>query len=376
MKKFTNIRIIISTYLLSLFTACTAQQHEEGLKDALKGKFYIGAALNEAQIMGKDTQAIKIVTRHFNSIVAENCMKMENIHPTRDSFNFKVSDAFVKFGEEHQMKIIGHCLIWHSQVPDWIFVDEKGKDVTRDELISRMKNHITTVVSRYRGRVHGWDVVNEAIDDNGMYRQSKWYKIIGPEYIELAFRFAHEADPAAELYYNDCNEWHSAKRDAIYNLVKGLKEKGVPINGIGMQGHLALDSPNLEDYEEAIVKYASLGVKVMITELDMTLLPWPSEKLTADVSYKAELMAKYNPYPNGLPDTVNAAFTQRYASLFKLFLKHADKIDRVTLWGVHDTQSWRNYWPIMGRTDYPLLFDRQYQPKPVVQEIIRMAKEK
>ncbi|MGC8824521.1 MAG: endo-1,4-beta-xylanase [Bacteroidales bacterium] len=376
MKKFTNIRIIISTYLLSLFTACTAQQHEEGLKDALKGKFYIGAALNEAQIMGKDTQAIKIVTRHFNSIVAENCMKMENIHPTRDSFNFKVSDAFVKFGEEHQMKIIGHCLIWHSQVPDWIFVDEKGKDVTRDELISRMKNHITTVVSRYRGRVHGWDVVNEAIDDNGMYRQSKWYKIIGPEYIELAFRFAHEADPAAELYYNDYNEWHSAKRDAIYNLVKGLKEKGVPINGIGMQGHLALDSPNLEDYEEAIVKYASLGVKVMITELDMTLLPWPSEKLTADVSYKAELMAKYNPYPNGLPDTVNAAFTQRYASLFKLFLKHADKIDRVTLWGVHDTQSWRNYWPIMGRTDYPLLFDRQYQPKPVVQEIIRMAKEK
>jgi len=200
-------------------------------------------------------------------------MKMDNIHPTKDSFNFTLSDAFVRFGEQHQMKIIGHCLVWHSQVPAWMFVDDKSNEVTRDELISRMKNHITTIVSRCKGRVHGWDVVNEAIDDNGMYRQTKWYKIIGPEYIELAFKFAHEADPGAELYYNDYNEWQPFNRKAIYNLVKGLKEKGIRVDGIGMQGHISLDSPDLGTYEEAIVRYASLGIKVMITELDMSLLP-------------------------------------------------------------------------------------------------------
>lgn len=376
MKKLISLISIIGGSIIIFFATCNADQKNEGLKDALKDKFYIGVALNEAQIEGKDTMALNIVTQHFNSIVAENCMKMEKIHPAKDSFNFKLPDAFVEFGQQHRMKIIGHCLIWHSQVPAWIFVDDKGKEVSREELIARMKNHITTVVSRYKGRVHGWDVVNEAIDDNGQYRQTKWYKIIGPEYIELAFKFAHEADPNAELYYNDYNEWNPTKRDAIYNLVSGLKAKGIKVDGIGMQGHLSLDSPSIEEYEEAIVKYASLGVKVMITELDMTLLPWPTERLTADVSFKAELRAKYNPYPNGLPDSVNVAFTNRYANLFKLFLKHADKIDRVTLWGVYDAQSWRNYWPIMGRTDYPLLFDRQYQPKPVVQEIIKMSQEK
>jgi len=376
MRMISDFVRIIAVLVLLFTVSCSESQNQEGLKDALKDKFYIGAALNEDQIKGKDTMALQIAIRHFNSIVAENCMKMENIHPTKDSFNFTLSDAFVRFGEQHQMKIIGHCLVWHSQVPAWIFVDDKGNEVTRDELISRMRNHITTIVSRYKGRVHGWDVVNETIDDNGMYRQTKWYKIIGPEYIELAFKFAHEADPGAELYYNDYNEWQPVKREAIYNLVKGLKEKGIRVDGIGMQGHISLDSPDLGTYEEAIVRYASLGVKVMITELDMSLLPWPTERLTADVSYKAEMMAKYNPYPNGLPDSVNAAFTKRYADLFRLFIRHADKIDRVTLWGIYDAQSWRNYWPIMGRTDYPLLFDRQYQAKPVVQEIIKMAHEK
>ncbi|MCX7986452.1 MAG: endo-1,4-beta-xylanase [Bacteroidales bacterium] len=362
--------------LVSLLFGCQSNNKQESLKEALKDKFYIGVALNDVQIKGKDTLAMAIVKNHFNSIVAENCMKMEKIHPVKDSFSFELPDAFVNFGIENNMKVIGHCLIWHSQVPSWIFIDEKGKEVTKEELIARMKNHITTIVSRYKGRVHGWDVVNEAIDDNGQYRQSKWYTIIGPEYIELAFKFAHEADPNAELYYNDYNEWHPVKRDAIYNLVKGLKEKGIKVDGIGMQGHLSLDSPTISEYEQAIEKYASLGVKVMITELDLTLLPWPSEKLTADVTFKAEQMEKYNPYPHGLPDSVNNLFTRRYSDLFNLFIKHADKIDRVTLWGVYDTQSWRNYWPIMGRTDYPLLFDRQYQPKPVVDEIIKLAKEK
>lgn len=369
-----SLGITLLLILLSI-TSCllTKNKKEDTLKEALNGRFYIGVALNAQQIKGVDTAAVYITQKHFNSIVAENCMKMENLQPVKDSFNFSLSDAFVEFGEKNKMKIIGHCLVWHSQAPKWLFVDDKGNDVSRDELIARMKNHIHTVVTRYKGRVHGWDVVNEAISDDGEYRKSKWYTIIGPEYIELAFKFAHEADPDAELYYNDYNEWNVKKRDAIYNLVKSLKEKGIKVDGIGMQGHIGINDPSIEEYEQAILKYAELG-KVMITELDISVLPWPFEYFTADVNLNVDMQEKYNPYRNGLPDSVQQAFTARVLSLFELFLKHSDKIDRITFWGVHDAQSWKNYWPMPGRTDYPLLFDRNYAAKPVVQEIINLTK--
>jgi len=372
LRRLELLKILILGLIIT--TGCKfSGEKEEGLKDALKNKFYIGVAVNDNIVNGKDSLAVKIILKHFSSIVAENCMKMEPIHPAKDSFNFEQADAFVAFGEKYNLHIIGHCLVWHSQAPEWIFIDDKGKDVCKDTLINRMRNHIYTVVKRYKGKVKGWDVVNEAIEDNGEYRKSKWFTIIGPEWIELAFRFAHEADSSAELYYNDYNEWFPAKREAIYKLVKGLKEKGIRIDGIGMQAHLNMETPSYEEYEEAIVRYASLGVKVMITELDMTMLPWPSRLITADVNYRAQYLDSLNPYPNGLPDSVYQSQTERLTTFFKIFLKHSDKIDRVTIWGVCDRQSWRNYWPIPNRTDYPVLFDRNYQPKLIVDRIIEMA---
>lgn len=374
-KRYQHYLALVILLTLAI-TGCKPKvQKTETLKDALSGKFYIGAAVNTGQMAGRDTLAVAIVEKHFNSIVAENCMKMENIQPEKGVFSFDDADAFVAFGEKNNMKIIGHTLIWHSQAAKWAFTDDEGNDVSRDELIQRMRDHIFNVVGRYKGRVHGWDVVNEAITDNGEWRSTKWFNIIGPEFVQLAFEFAHEADPNAELYYNDYNEWIPAKRDGIYNMVKDLIDKGVKIDGIGMQGHFNMESPSIELMEEAIVKYSSLGVKTMVTELDITVLPWPSQQTTADVSFNVELEAKYNPYPDGMPDSTYNALMNRYTSFFELFLKHQDKIDRVTLWGVHDAQSWRNYWPIRGRKDYPLLFDRDYQPKPAVARIIELAKQ-
>lgn len=373
MKNFIGLLVFVFVLM-----GCNYQKNTpvSSLKDALEGKFTIGVALNTQQVAGQDSQAIAIVLQHFNSIVAENCMKMESIQPQEGVFTFDDADAFVQFGEDNNMEIIGHTLVWHSQAPDWMFVDENGADVSRDVLIERMRNHIHTTASRYKGRIKGWDVVNEAMMDDGSWRESKWYKIIGPEFIQLAFEFAHEADPEAELYYNDYAVSIAAKCDGIYNMVKDLIDNGARVDGVGMQGHISMNDPTVEQMETSIVKLAGLAGKVMITELDLTVLPWPSEQLSAEVSLSYELESKYNPYPDGMPDSVSVAFNERYADFFQLFLKHQDKIGRVTLWGVNDTQSWRNYWPIAGRKDYPVLFDREYKAKPVVAKIIEMAEEK
>lgn len=238
-----------------------------------------------------------------------------------------------------------------------------------------MKNHIQTIVGRYKGRVDGWDVVNEAIEGDGSWRKSKWYQIIGPEYIELAFQFAQEADPEAELYYNDYGVSGRAKCDGIYDLVRNLLEKGVKVDGIGLQGHLNFDIPLISEMETSIQKLSSLGVNIMITELDMTIVPWPSDEVTAEVSLNYELSKEYDPYSEGLPDSVYQQVMDRYTGFFEMFLKHHEKITRVTFWGVHDGNSWRNDWPIEGRTDFPLLFDRNYQIKEGVDDILEMAKD-
>lgn len=274
------------------------------------------------------------------------------------------------------MHIVGHTLVWHSQAGDWIFVDEEGQDVSRDVLIERMRHHIQTVVSRYKGRVKGWDVVNETILDDGSWRQSKWVEIIGPEFVQMAFEFAREADPEAELYYNDYSVSTPAKRDGIYYMVKDLIDKGVKIDAVGLQGHLTLPSPTVDEMEQAILKLASLGVKTMITELDITVLPWPSEQVTAEISLNYELEEKYNPYPNGISEEANAALMDKYRDFFEMFLRNSEHITRVTFWGVNDSQSWRNNWPIRGRMDYPLLFDRDYHAKPAVADILQMTQNK
>lgn len=364
----------IAMLLTVALTSCnsTVTEQTPTLKDAYQGMFVIGTALNKGHNYGSDTLGINLIKQHFNSIVAENCMKSMHIQPTEGVFFFDEADKFVEFGEANNMNIIGHTLIWHSQAPDWFFVDEDGADVTREVMIERMRNHIHTVVGRYKGRVDGWDVVNEAFMDDGSWRNTKFYEIIGEEYIKLAFQFANEADPDAELYYNDYAMSAEGKRNGVVELVKQLQAAGVRVDGIGMQGHMGMDYPDISEFEKSIKAFAALDVNVMITEMDITLLPFPGDE-TAEVSLSAEYQEKMNPYAAGLPDNINAAWEQRYIDYFQLFLNYSDNISRVTLWGLTDADTWRNNWPIEGRTDYPLLFGRDYQAKPVVEKLIELT---
>ena len=369
MKKTAYLFLFVCLFACSLQSKATPT-----LKDALKDKFLIGAALNKDQIKENDVAGVRVVKEQFNSIVAENCMKSMYLQPEEGKFYFDDADQFVKFGEENNMFIIGHCLIWHSQAPRWFFVDDKGNDVSREVLIERMKNHITTVVSRYKGRVHGWDVVNEAILEDGSLRQSKFYKIIGDDFIKLAFQFAHAADPDAELYYNDYNEWHAGKRDAIVAMIKDFRKNGIRIDAVGMQGHIGMDYPTFEEYQTAMDAYAAAGVKMMVTELDMSALPRPRQNVGANIADIEAYRAEVNPYTNGLPDNIAKEWTKRMSDFFQLFINNSDKITRVTMWGVGDGTSWKNDFPMRGRTDYPLLFDREYRAKPVVNVIIEEAR--
>lgn len=343
------------------------------LKDAFKDKFYIGTALNLDQIWERNATAVGVVKEQFNAIVAENCMKSMYLQPREGEFYFKDADKFVEFGEKNNMHMVGHTLIWHSQAPNWFFTDRQGKEVSRDVLIERMRQHITTVVSRYKGRIKGWDVVNEAILDNGEWRDSKFYKIIGKDFIKLAFEFAHAADPDAELYYNDYSTAVPDKREGIANMVSDLIAQGVRVNGIGMQEHHQLDNPSVQEVEKTILAFSNLGVSVMVTEMDITVLPSPRRNIGAEISENFTYDKEMNPFPDGLPTEKVRQLNGRYVDFFRLYLKHQDKISRVTVWGVGDGDSWRNGWPMRGRTDYPLLFDREYKPKSIVAELIKMA---
>ena len=215
--------------------------------------------------------------------------------------------------------------------------------------------------------------MNEALNEDGTLRESPWMKMIGEDYIEMAFRYAHEADPQAQLYYNDYSLENEAKRKGALELVRRLKEKGVPITGVGLEDHVSLDSPPADQIDTTIGEFGKQGVKVMITELDVDVLPWPAKNQTADVSLHAEADPKLNPYSAGLPEAVQQALSERYADLFATYAKHCGLITRVTLWGVADNDSWKNDWPIRGRTNYPLLFDRNARPKPAFAAVIRAA---
>ena len=368
-----RVKHIASALLIAAFVAACGNQkatvvEEPSLKDAVGDKFLMGVALNVNQSSGVDTSSIKLVKQHFNSIVAENCMKCEVIHPEEDRYDFTLADQFVSFGEKNGMAVIGHCLIWHSQLAPWFCVDEKGNNVTPEVLKQRMKDHITTIVTRYKGRIKGWDVVNEAILEDGSYRKSKFYEILGEEFIPLAFQYAHEADPDAELYYNDYAMNMPGKREGVVKLVSSLKEKWIRIDAVGMQGHMGMDYPDINEFEQSIVAFAGTGVKVMVTEWDMSALP--TVKQSANISDTVAYQKMLNPYPETLPDSVSKAWNNRMKQFFGLFEKHADVISRVTAWGVSDSDSWKNDFPVKGRHDYPLLFDRNYQPKPFVKEIM------
>lgn len=365
---------LLLAVIIGVFGCKTQQPTSESLKDALKDKFYIGVAMNADQITGVDTNSVELIKNQFNSITAENCMKSGEIQPEEGKFDFELADQFIKFGEENNMYTIGHTLVWHSQAPNWFFTDKDGKDVSREVLIERMKTHINTVVGRYKGKVKGWDVVNEAFEDDGSWRKTKFYDIIGEDYIKLAFQFANEADLEADLYYNDYSMAHEGRRNAVVKMVNDLKSQGVRIDGVGLQGHMDMVFPDLNEFEKSMLAFAETGVKLMIAELDVTVLPRPGKDVGAEISANFDYQQKFNPYAEGLPDSVSTALNNRYNDIFKLFLKHSDKIERVTLWGAYDGQSWRNDWPVKGRTDYALIFDRNFEPKPVVKSIIEEAK--
>lgn len=355
------------------FNLTATAQAPVTLKDAFRGDFHIGAAVNAAQITGQDQRGDAIIEAQFDSISPENALKWALIHPQPDKYDFTLADQYVDFGVKHHMWIVGHNLVWHNQVPAWVFRDDEGNLLTRDALLQRMHEHIATVVGRYKGRIQSWDVVNEALNEDGTMRQSLWEKIIGDDYIAKAFEYAHEADPQAQLTYNDYNLENPGKRNGAIALVKKLKAEGVPISCVGLQGHDSLTWPTAEQQDETISAFAALGVKVAISELDIDVLPAAVRGPTAETSLNVAQDAKLNPWPNGLPDSVQQQLAQRYGELFRVFMKHHDAISRVTFWGVTDGDSWKNNWPVHGRTDYPLLFNRDGQPKPAFYAVLRDA---
>jgi endo-1,4-beta-xylanase len=337
------------------------------LKDVYGNHFDVGVALSLNQISGNEPNATALVEKHFNSISPENILKWEAVHPEPDRYDFEAADRYVAFGEKHNMHVIGHTLVWFSQTPDWVFRDGSGKPLDREALLERMKNHIFTVMGRYQGRIHGWDVVNEAVVPEGRFRKCKWLEIIGEDYVLKAFEYARRADPGAELYYNEYNYYRGRQCENVVRLIQDLQSKGVRIDGIGIQGHWGLDYPSAGQIEANIETLSTLGVKLMITEMDVTVLPFSEDYLNMRLSsLEPELQKRLNPYAGGVPDSVLKDHANRYAEFFSIFLKHRDQFKRVTFWGVHDAQSWRHDWPVIGRTDYPLLFDRRCEPKPAL----------
>jgi endo-1,4-beta-xylanase len=273
------------------------------------------------------------------------------------------------------MHIIAHALVWFHQTPDWVFQDKSGNPLSREALLERMKEHIFTVMGRYKGRIHGWDVVNEAIMQDGSFRKCKWLEIIGEDYVQKAFEFAREADPGAELYYNEYDYEYGPKTEGVIQLIRNLQSKGVRVDGVGIQGHWFLNFPKMDLLEAYVRNLSGLGVKLMITELDVGVLPFyqVDSTIVSLSSFETEKQQKYNPYPERLPEVVEEDLAKRYAELFSFFRKNRDLFGRITFWGVHDGQSWRNYWPITGRSDYPMLFDRHCRPKPAFDAVVQIV---
>ena len=371
MKIFTLLVCVAATVFLAGCKTGDNQNRPMTLKAAFKNDFLIGAAINRSQFFEEDQRGVPIIKAQFNSISPENVLKWESVHPQPDQYDFAGPDRYVQFGESNNMYIIGHTLVWHSQTPRWVFQDEHGNPATRDFLLARLHDHIATVVGHFKGHIKGWDVVNEALNEDGSLRNSQWRKIIGDDYIEKAFQFAHEADPQAQLHYNDYGLENESKRKGAIALIQKLQGEGIPINCIGLQDHVKMDWPTAKQLDETISDFAKLGVKVMITELDVDVVPRTQRNHSADVAANAQPTAGADTFANGLPEAKQSELAQRYGELFHVYVKHRADISRVTFWGVTDGDSWLNS---PGRVNYPLLFDRAGQPKPAFQAILDEAK--
>ncbi|MFL7957961.1 endo-1,4-beta-xylanase [Xanthomonas vasicola] len=374
-----NIAIATAAPSSVATSPCPAQTLRQVYADA----FLIGTAVNTEIVSGHDAVSAALVACHFNALTPENVMKAEVVAPRRGVNDFAAADAFVDFARAQHMFVVGHTLVWHNQMPDWFFTTAGGQPNTPAQQIERMRAHIETVAGRYTGKVQAWDVVNEIIDEDGSYRSTNWVQRVGngDTVVRNAFTFAQRYAPDAQLYYNDFNAWRPAKRDGIVRMVKMLQQAGVRIDGVGMQGHWGLDYPSLRDIEDAIDAYAALGVKVMITELDIDVLPLTKEGqvIGTGMAHKQFQLPEFkrflDPYRDGLPATVQAQLRDRYAELFVLFWRKRDKLARVSAWGVSDGMSWKNDYPVPGRINYPLLFDRERQPKPALDAVLAVPAE-
>jgi endo-1,4-beta-xylanase len=354
-----------------LLSGCTGSKNAANnsgtptLKETFKDDFAIGTALSAQQIEEKEAGAAALVPQQFNAVTPENIMKAEEIHPEWGRYNFDLADKLVAYAKKHNMQVNAHTLIWHSQLPQYV---RRMKDA--DSVRRFFVDHINTIASRYDGKVYSWDVVNEALEEDGTMRKSIFLEKLGEAFVVEAFRLAQKAAPNTKLYYNDYNIEEPKKRAGAIRLIKKIQAAGVRIDGVGIQGHWRSYQVPFADIEQSIKEFSALGIEVAFTELDLTTLQRPRGITGADVNQRAEFNEKYNPYVTALPDSVQAQLSEQYEKLFNLFLKYRDNISRVTFWGVHDGQSWLNGWPIPGRTDYPLLFDRQYKPKPAFYRVI------
>ncbi len=391
MRIMIRFKIVALVLLMISCTQVQKQPEVPSLYEAYSDAFMIGTALNKAQILSGDPMALtdtvrwdrrgyfverKIIpdekglalgAKHFKAVTPENVMKWEEIHPEPGVYDFEAADRFVDWADQNDKFISAHTLIWHSQTPDWVFMDERRQPLTREALLERMRDHIHTIVGRYKGRIDGWDVINEAFNDDGTLRESKWQQIIGDDFLAKAFEFAREADPDVELYYNDYSMENPEKRAGIIKAVREMLDAGVPITGIGSQSHLSLNNmPDMEETDQMITDLSGLGIDVMITELDINVLPGFRNE---DGSFNWNT----NAYTEALPDSVQEELTKAYTDLFSVYMDHKDVIKRVTLWGVSDAGSWLNYLPF-ERVNYPLLFGYDNEPKPAFDALIELGK--
>jgi endo-1,4-beta-xylanase len=339
----------------------------QSLHKAHKENFLIGNVYNNRKSTPKNLEILK---QHFNVITPENCGKWSATQPKEGRFNFSKMDKLMDFAEANNMKVVGHTLVWGNQTPNWVFKGPNGEAASKELLIRRMKLHIKENMNRYKGRIKYWDVVNEAFNGNGSYKKNQWYDIIGPEYLEIAFGYAHKIDPDAKLLYNDYNMNKDGRVDAVIDMVKRLRSKNIPIHAVGMQGHWAIDYPESSKIEETIMKFKKIGVPIHITELDISVLPSPYRG--ANITNRFVNRPELDPYTNGLPEEIEKKHANRYQELFELFIRTGN-VKRVSIWGLSDIDSWKNDHPVKGRTEYALLYDRAMQPKAAMKAILSIG---
>jgi endo-1,4-beta-xylanase len=365
--------IAIPALILSILVASLQGKeiNPPTLKDLFKGSFLIGAAINKQQFEDEGKPTLSLVAHQFNSISSENLLKWGPFNPTPGIYKHETADAYVEFGNKNSMYVVGHVLFWHNQTPEWVFQDKSGRPLERKELLKRMRERVRHVAKRYGSRIDAWDVVNESYMGDGSLRGSKWTKSVGSDFVEQAFRIASEELPSeVELLYNDYGMTAKGKRDAVVKMIGDLNEKQVRIDGVGIQGHWSLNGPSIAEIEASIIAFSDAGVDVHITELDIDVLPREKGMFEANIDKRLEESEMMNPYRDGLPEDMQQKLAKRYSDIFRLFLKHQDKIRKVTFWGATDKYSWLNNWPIKGRTSYPLLFDRVGKPKAAFYSVV------